>query len=605
MNQNFIIKILIFTILLLKTSAKSIIFANYYNVILYYPSEFGGNDDIRIVFDVRNVTTGTFKYTPIIVDVAYDSQQNIAYCYLESAIRSYIILLKWFGGKWCYQIMFEFDSSTYSNYMYHSLVTLDNFVYWTSAQYVMSGRIPGYEMRRLMQPGWERIYRMTIDKPNKQLYVASFDFGENVIYGCSILRYSCVKLTTTNFAINSIFFDSQEKQLYVGSIQVQNLYRYSEQTKTIVPLNNVKTSVSDMAIINDNFGVFTNRESISVCKDIRLANCIRLANPRLVDPYTLQYVFTFDHVSDFSNYPYPYSSFQDILWKDKQYLFHLHILGIDYVENDYAFLPEMDLNNNFLRVDSCVNIFFDTRMKILVPALIAAGAVLIVFIIAILICICKSKRCGCFKKKKETKITVATGSAVPLQSSIKKNKKQMMPRIYNNDLPIINSSSSQLYDPRRTDGNKTHSSGIYIMGKNNNNNNIKNQQQQQYSYADSEVSNTTESYLNPKYATKLQSRPIDRYRPENRLPVSVDSKRVNYITDPQRKITIGNYQIKKQQQQQTSPSKTRYVSSCHIPLYGSANTKNYINIKKAVEFQNSYNYPSLSDENDSYNMVLM
>jgi hypothetical protein len=213
--------------------------ANYYNVILFYPSEYGGNDDIRVIFDVRNVTQGTFRYLPIVVDVAYDAVQNIVYCYLESAVKSQLILIRWFGGKWCYQTMFEFDSSTYSNYMYHSLVTLDNFVYWTSDRYIMSGRIPGYEMRRLMQPGWERIYRMSIDKPNKQLYVASFDFGENVIYGCSILRYSCIKLTTTSFSINSIFYDSQMNQLYVASIQVPTLYRYSNITQTIVPVSNV------------------------------------------------------------------------------------------------------------------------------------------------------------------------------------------------------------------------------------------------------------------------------------------------------------------------------------------------------------------------------
>ena len=215
MITKFIIFFLVIFAITKRACGKSIVLANYYNLVLYYPTEYGGNDDIRVVFDVRNVTAGTFKYLPIIVDVAYDSRQNIAYCYLESAVKSHIIMIKWYGGKWCIQIMFEFDSSSFSNYMYHSLVTLDNFVYWTSDRSVMSGRIPGYEMRRLMQPGWERIYRMTIDRSNKQLYVASFDFGENVIYGCSISRYSCVKLTTTNFLINSIYYDNGLNQLSV------------------------------------------------------------------------------------------------------------------------------------------------------------------------------------------------------------------------------------------------------------------------------------------------------------------------------------------------------------------------------------------------------
>ena len=609
---------MLFTLLIsTKVNAKSIVFANYYNVILYYPAEYGGNDDIRVVFDVRNVTGGTFKYLPIVVDVAYDAVQNIVYGYLESAVKSHLILIRWFGGKWCYQIMFEFDSSTYSNYMYHSLVTLDNFVYWTSDRYVMSGRIPGYEMRRLMQPGWERIYRMSIDKPNKQLYVASFDFGENVIYSCSILRYSCIKLITTSFSINSIYYDSQMSQLYVGSVQMPTLYRYADSTKTLLPVSNVRTSISDMAILNDNFGVFTSRETISICKDIRLQNCIRLANPRLVDPYTLQYVFSFDHINDFSNYPYPYSQFQDILWKDKQYLFHLHILGMDYVENDNAFLPQMDLNNNFLRVESCVNIYFDTQAKIIIPSLIAGGAVLFVILISIMVCICKSKKCGCFNKKSKGKIPVfknpntapsimSNGSQVPFHNSSNideesiKSVKKKMPTANMKQTSYTIPSSSQL-NYNSIGDNRVHSSGIYIMG---NNHNV-----MPLNYTDSDISNGTDSYLNPKYSNRLTSKPIkrDNYRPMNPLPLSIDSKK-SYYSDES--IGVNNYQFNQLLHNQSKNQK--FVTSCHIPIYGSTtNGQNFINIKKAFDYQNdknlpfNYNFLNDDDEKDSYDMLPM
>jgi hypothetical protein len=39
--------------------ANAILMANYYNVIMFFPKELGGNDDIRVIFDVRNVTKGT------------------------------------------------------------------------------------------------------------------------------------------------------------------------------------------------------------------------------------------------------------------------------------------------------------------------------------------------------------------------------------------------------------------------------------------------------------------------------------------------------------------------------------------------------------------
>lgn len=116
------IKFLLLTILITHncnlSESKSIILANYHNVLLFFPKEYGGNDELRVIFDVRNTTIKSFKYLPVVVSVAYDSEVNNAYCYLESATTSYIMLLKWSGGRWCYQILFEFPASHFSKHMY-------------------------------------------------------------------------------------------------------------------------------------------------------------------------------------------------------------------------------------------------------------------------------------------------------------------------------------------------------------------------------------------------------------------------------------------------------------------------------------------------------
>ena len=647
-NKSYsIITLFVFFILLAlcvqKTFGKSVIFANYWNVVLFYPIEYGGNDDIRIIFDIRNITTTAFKYTPIIVDVAYESSQNIAFCYLESAITSYIVLIKWFGGKWCYQIIFEFASSTYSNYMYHSLVTLDNFVYWTNDRYIFSGRIPGYEQRRLMQPGWERIYRMTIDKPKKMLYVASYDFGENGIYACSILSYSCTRLTSTYFAINSIHFDSGTDQLYIASVQAQFLFRYSAQYKGITPVTNVKTTASD-ALVSGNFGLFVNRETISICNDTTLPNCIREARPRLVDPYTLQYVFTFDHINDFDAYPYPYSDFHDVLWKDKQYLFHLHILGIDYVDNDYAFLPEMDLNSNFLNVQTCSNIFNDDRQRILIPAVIAAGAVLIVSIIAIIICAYVNQKhvkiieiknvvSGSLKAESKTASNLSTVSGSTYKQPLNSKPKQKTKILKNNKSKskisksgsgMVENDDTISYDTHQYDQRisrnpqiemggggggkqpKVHSTGIYIIGKN-----------KAFDGESDVYNNNTEfsgSYLQPRVDQRLRSKPVpttmksrlDARIDINPVPLSIDSKRSyeEYLENALHlnggSNTTSASTESSSHHHHSRPQKVNYVSSCHIPLYGSSNTDNYISIKKAVDYDSPTN-SSNSDYNNHNN----
>jgi hypothetical protein len=418
--------------------AKSLILANGYNVLLFTPLEFGGNDDIRVIFDVRNVTLNTFRFLPFIVDVTYDSIQNIAYLYLESAVKSYIMLLKWFGGKWCYQIMFEFDSSLYFTQQYHALVVLDNFIYWTADRYIMSGRAPGLEMRRLMQPGWERLFQMTADKEKKILFVASFDFGENNLYSCSVLRYSCIKLLAANFPINSVFFDQTQNELYVASLHLRYLQKFIPNNSSLVDIKMISGPISEMYLANGSIGIFTNRDYIEVWNG---GFGLRRARPRLVDPYALRYVFTFKKMNNLDLYPSPFGPIQDILWRDQQFLLYFFILSIDLVESENVFLPQMDLNNNFLLVDSCTDIFYDNKQAILIPSLIGAASVSIILLIAIFICLIRYRLCA--KKA----------------NSVKSKKNLATPKLTTPKSSFTNSIATSK-KPK-----ENFSSGIYIMGK--------------------------------------------------------------------------------------------------------------------------------------------
>jgi hypothetical protein len=377
--------------------AKSIILANYHNLLLFFPKEYGGNDDLRVIFDVRNVTKGTFKYMPVIVDVAYDSALNNAYCYLESAITSYIMLLKWAGGSWCYQVLFEFPSSQFSKYMYHSIVLVNNFVYWTTDRYIMSGRLPGFEKRVLLQPSWNRLYSMTIDRPKEVLYVAGFDYTENALFKCNLKLFSCLKLLTTKFTINDVIFNSFTNELFVASIQggaEQNfLYRYSEDFDRLLPVNSIREEVANIIFLSDEFSIYTNQQSIHISSDINFPNTTRRALAKLLDPYALQYVFTFNQIANFDSYPYPYffSDYHDLLYRNSLYLFYFYICGMDFVENDHVFLPQMDLNNQFLRIENCQTRFLNEREAYVIPTLIASCVLILIIVVLLVICFCQSK----------------------------------------------------------------------------------------------------------------------------------------------------------------------------------------------------------------------
>ena len=396
MKLNLLITLTILFYFSKQITSKSIIIANYHNVLLFFPKEFGGNDDIRVIFDVRNVTIGTFKYMPVIVDVAYDSFLNHAYCYMESAITSYIMLLKWNGGRWCYQVLFEFPASQFSKYMYHSIILVDNFIYWSTDRYIMSGRLPGYEKRLLLQPSWNRLYSMTYDKTNQVIYVAAFDYIENALFRCNLRIFSCIKILTPDFTVNYINFNTFTNTLYVSSIQGKYLYRYAEDYASLIPIDTVEREVANIIFLDDVYAIYTNQQWITISTNINMPNSTRRANAKLIDPYALQYIFTFNQVVNFDSYPYPYyfSDYHDLLYRNSLYLFYFYICGMDYVENDHVFLPQMDLNNQFLRIDNCQTKYFQDREAYLIPSLIAGGVAFVLVIIGIMICLWRSKMCA-------------------------------------------------------------------------------------------------------------------------------------------------------------------------------------------------------------------
>lgn len=379
-------------------NCKSIVIANYHNVLLFFPREYGGNDDIRVIFDIRNVTFGTFRYIPVVVDVAYDSFLNHAYCYLESAVTSYILLLKWAGGSWCYQVLFEFPASQFSKYLYHSVLVIDDFLYWTTDRFIMTGRTVGYEKRLLLQPGWNRLFSMTSDNQKQLIYVSAFDFTENAIFKCTLRLFSCEKILISPFPINYVSFNQFTNKLFVTSMQGSNrrfLFRYEEDFNRLVPVQTVDRELSSIIFLSEEFAIYSNQQSITVSNNINKFNSTRQTTPKMVDPYALQYIFSFNQVINFETYPYPYffTDYQNLLYKNSLYLFYYYICSMDVVENEQAFVPQMDLNNNFLHIGDCQTRFLEQRNAYLIPSVIGACIGFILITIVVMVCLWRSAMC--------------------------------------------------------------------------------------------------------------------------------------------------------------------------------------------------------------------
>lgn len=93
----------------------------------------------------------------------------------------------------------------------------------------MSGRLPGYEKRLLLQPAWNQLYSMALDKQNEQIYVAGFDYTENALFSCSLRYFSCEKVIKTQFTLNYIYFNVNT--LFVASIDRQAIFKVNYFTQ--------------------------------------------------------------------------------------------------------------------------------------------------------------------------------------------------------------------------------------------------------------------------------------------------------------------------------------------------------------------------------------
>ena len=116
-----------------------------------------------------------------------------------------------------------------------------------------------------------------------------------------------------------------------------------------------------MVIIDDKLALYTDQQTIKIAANYNSTSPkIRQANAHLIDPYALQYVFSFNKVFDFEGYPYPYqfTNYQTLLYKNGLYIFYFYICGMSYIDSDLLFLPQMDLNNQFLALGSCADKFY-------------------------------------------------------------------------------------------------------------------------------------------------------------------------------------------------------------------------------------------------------
>jgi hypothetical protein len=143
-------------------------------------------------------------------------------------------------------------------------------------------------------------------------------------------------------------------------------------------------------MLDTNLSIFTDQNSITMITNLGTPNeTQRRANTNLIDPYAMQYVFTFNQVAKFDSYPYPYiySNYHDLLYRNSLYLFYLYVCGMDIVENEYEFLPQMDLNYKFLSMSNCQTMFLNEQDAYIVPSLIGSGVALFIITFVIIFCL--------------------------------------------------------------------------------------------------------------------------------------------------------------------------------------------------------------------------
>lgn len=280
---------------------------------------------------------------------------------------------------------------------------------------LMSGRLPGYEKRLLLQPSWNQLYSMTLDKHKEIIYAAAFDYTENALFSCNLRLFTCSKLVKTEFTLNYVYFNVGN--LYLASIEKKMLFQLDEVQgfAFLKQTIDVKDSIANMLVVNEGLAVYTDQQTIKVITNFNSSSpSIRQANAHLIDPYALQYVFSFNKVFDFDGYPYPYqfSDYKNLLYKNNLYIFYFYVCGMSLIENDLSFLPQMDLNNQFLYLEDCQVSYFRDQTMILIPLVISGGSVFILVVAAALIFCWRTKMCHLCKEKKTVKSSSTFGSTI-------------------------------------------------------------------------------------------------------------------------------------------------------------------------------------------------
>lgn len=189
--------------------------------------------------------------------------------------------------------------------------------------------------------------------------------------------------------------DEEEEKIRVPvTIKPKHVYRYTAELSTLMPVYALDSPVSSMVFLDEARAVVSvNQQAFAVVGNVNVANTSRVARAHLIDPYALQYVFTFNQVASFDSYPYPYvfNDYHELLYRNSLFMFYVYACGMALVENDLAFLPQMDLNSQFLRLDDCQTVFFADRDVYLVPALVLGSLALLLLLAAVLVYLWRSK----------------------------------------------------------------------------------------------------------------------------------------------------------------------------------------------------------------------
>ncbi len=108
------------------------------------------------------------------------------------------------------------------------------------------------------------------------------------------------------------------------------------------------------------------------------------------------------------------------------------------IENDLAFLPQMDLNNQFLYLDTCSNIFYQDQILYWIPFIIGGSCLGLLIISAIVVIVWRFRSIFDLAKKSKNKMmsTVRNKdlnehSAIATISNIDHKKVSYSPRLEN------------------------------------------------------------------------------------------------------------------------------------------------------------------------------